>query len=198
MHGSLVSSSLIRETTENVSANLGYVFGQEEETYNIVAAHAYHLFYWSRIVLGRSIDRSASWIELASFKFLCHYHWRDQSHDAESIPNRHDPSPSGYRSCLHCCRPSLPNTILLGLTMNYASTSPSQPTSQFMAFAVESESRVSWIGLNPIWSFGCFDACVSIPRFRLPSITLSIHPSPVDWRFLHCWSWCSCWLGDDL
>ena len=38
MHGSLVSSSLIRETTENVSANLGYKFGQYEETYNIVAA----------------------------------------------------------------------------------------------------------------------------------------------------------------
>ena len=41
MHGSLVSSSLIRETTENVSANLGYKFGQDEETYNIVAAHGY-------------------------------------------------------------------------------------------------------------------------------------------------------------
>ena len=41
MHGSLVSSSLIRETTENVSANLGYKFGQDEETYNMVAAHGY-------------------------------------------------------------------------------------------------------------------------------------------------------------
>jgi photosystem II P680 reaction center D1 protein len=35
--GSLVTSSLIRETTENESANAGYRFGQEEETYNIVA-----------------------------------------------------------------------------------------------------------------------------------------------------------------
>jgi photosystem II P680 reaction center D1 protein len=34
----LVTSSLIRETTENESANEGYRFGQEEETYNIVAA----------------------------------------------------------------------------------------------------------------------------------------------------------------
>jgi len=33
--GSLVTSSLIRETTENESANAGYKFGQEEETYNI-------------------------------------------------------------------------------------------------------------------------------------------------------------------
>ena len=41
MHGSLVTSSLIRETTENESTNLGYKFGQEEETYNIVAAHGY-------------------------------------------------------------------------------------------------------------------------------------------------------------
>ncbi|KAE9610886.1 Photosystem II protein D1 [Lupinus albus] len=41
MHGSLVTSSLIRETTENESANEGYKFGQEEETYNIVAPHGY-------------------------------------------------------------------------------------------------------------------------------------------------------------
>ncbi|KAK3000294.1 hypothetical protein RJ639_020994 [Escallonia herrerae] len=39
MYGSLVTSSLIRETTENESANEGYRFSQEEETYNIVAAH---------------------------------------------------------------------------------------------------------------------------------------------------------------
>ncbi|XP_060175306.1 photosystem II protein D1-like [Lycium barbarum] len=39
MHGSLVTSSLIRETTENEFSNKGYIFGQEEETYNIVAAH---------------------------------------------------------------------------------------------------------------------------------------------------------------
>ena len=41
MHGSLVTCSLIRETIENESANEGYKFGQEEETYNIVAAHDY-------------------------------------------------------------------------------------------------------------------------------------------------------------
>jgi len=41
LHGSLVSSSLIRETTEQESINRGYLFGQKEPTYNIVAAHAY-------------------------------------------------------------------------------------------------------------------------------------------------------------
>jgi photosystem II P680 reaction center D1 protein len=41
MHGSLVTSSLIRETAEGESTNYGYKFGQEEETYNIVAAHGY-------------------------------------------------------------------------------------------------------------------------------------------------------------
>jgi hypothetical protein len=30
MHGSLVTSSLIRETTENESANEGYRFGQDQ------------------------------------------------------------------------------------------------------------------------------------------------------------------------
>jgi hypothetical protein len=48
MHGSLVTSSLIRETTENESANEGYRFGQEEETYNIVAAHGYFGSFFSR------------------------------------------------------------------------------------------------------------------------------------------------------
>jgi photosystem II P680 reaction center D1 protein len=38
MHGSLVTSSLIKETTEDVSQNYGYKFGQDEETYNIVSA----------------------------------------------------------------------------------------------------------------------------------------------------------------
>lgn len=37
MHGSLVTSSLVRETTETESQNYGYKFGQEEETYNIVS-----------------------------------------------------------------------------------------------------------------------------------------------------------------
>jgi photosystem II P680 reaction center D1 protein len=41
MHGSLVTSSLVRETNEDESANYGYKFGQEKETYNIVAAHGY-------------------------------------------------------------------------------------------------------------------------------------------------------------
>jgi photosystem II P680 reaction center D1 protein len=41
MHGSLVTSSLIRETTENESANEGYRFGQEEETYNIKNKSSY-------------------------------------------------------------------------------------------------------------------------------------------------------------
>ena len=34
MHGSLVTSSLVRETTETESQNYGYKFGQEEETYS--------------------------------------------------------------------------------------------------------------------------------------------------------------------
>jgi photosystem II P680 reaction center D1 protein len=41
MHGSLVTSTLIRETTSNESLNYGYKFGQHSETYNIVAAHGY-------------------------------------------------------------------------------------------------------------------------------------------------------------
>lgn len=41
LHGSLVTSSLVRETTEQESINRGYLFGQEQPTYNIVAAHGY-------------------------------------------------------------------------------------------------------------------------------------------------------------
>jgi photosystem II P680 reaction center D1 protein len=43
MHGSLVVSSLIRETTELESANDGYKFGQQEVTYNLLAGHAGYL-----------------------------------------------------------------------------------------------------------------------------------------------------------
>jgi hypothetical protein len=48
---------LIRETTENESANEGYRFGQEEETYNIVAAHGYFGLGQS-IVLPSQIPKS--------------------------------------------------------------------------------------------------------------------------------------------
>ena len=61
MHGSLVTSSLIRETTETESQNQGYRFGQEEETYNIVAAHGY---------FGRLIFQYASFNNSRSLHFF--------------------------------------------------------------------------------------------------------------------------------
>jgi photosystem II P680 reaction center D1 protein len=61
MHGSLVTSSIIRETSENESANIGYHFGQEEETYNIVAAHGY---------FGRLIFQYASFNNARSLHFV--------------------------------------------------------------------------------------------------------------------------------
>ncbi|ELP52688.1 photosystem q(b) protein [Microcystis aeruginosa TAIHU98] len=61
MHGSLVTSSLVRETTEIESQNYGYKFGQEEETYNIVAAHGY---------FGRLIFQYASFNNSRSLHFF--------------------------------------------------------------------------------------------------------------------------------
>lgn len=61
MHGSLVTSSLVRETTEELSQNYGYKFGQEEETYNIVAAHGY---------FGRLIFQYASFNNSRSLHFF--------------------------------------------------------------------------------------------------------------------------------
>jgi len=61
MHGSLVTSSLVREMTETESHNNGYKFGQNEETYNIVAAHAY---------FGRLIFQYASFNNSRSLHFL--------------------------------------------------------------------------------------------------------------------------------
>lgn len=43
VHGSLVTSSLIRETSDIESANVGYRFGQQEGTYNLLAGHAGYL-----------------------------------------------------------------------------------------------------------------------------------------------------------
>jgi photosystem II P680 reaction center D1 protein len=42
-HGSLVTASLIRETTELESVNAGYKFGQQELTYNLLAGHVGYL-----------------------------------------------------------------------------------------------------------------------------------------------------------
>lgn len=42
-HGSLVTASLIRETSDIESANSGYHFGQQEATYNLMAGHAGYL-----------------------------------------------------------------------------------------------------------------------------------------------------------
>ncbi|MCH9715201.1 MAG: photosystem II q(b) protein [Cyanobacteria bacterium] len=61
MHGSLVTSSLVRETTEAESHNRGYKFGQAEETYNIVAAHGY---------FGRLIFQYASFNNSRSLHFF--------------------------------------------------------------------------------------------------------------------------------
>jgi photosystem II P680 reaction center D1 protein len=41
MHGSLVTSSLVSETTGDASLSWGYLFGQESETYSITSAHGY-------------------------------------------------------------------------------------------------------------------------------------------------------------
>jgi photosystem II P680 reaction center D1 protein len=60
-HGSLVTSSLVRETTEEVSQNYGYKFGQTEETYNLVAAHGY---------LGRLLFQYASFNNSRSLHFV--------------------------------------------------------------------------------------------------------------------------------
>ncbi|ACB52825.1 photosystem II D1 protein [Crocosphaera subtropica ATCC 51142] len=48
LHGSLVTSSLIRETTVRESINQGYHFGQQEATYNLVAGH---LGYLGRLLI---------------------------------------------------------------------------------------------------------------------------------------------------
>jgi len=79
MHGSLVTSSLVRETTESESQNRGYKFGQEEETYNIVAAHGYFgrlIFQYASFNNSRSLHFFlAAWpvigIWFAAFAVVC-------------------------------------------------------------------------------------------------------------------------------
>ena len=61
MHGSLVTSSLLAETSSDFSLNLGYSFGQEEETYSISAAHGY---------FGRLIFQYASFNNSRSLHFF--------------------------------------------------------------------------------------------------------------------------------
>jgi photosystem II P680 reaction center D1 protein len=55
MHGSLVTSSLLAETVSEVTLNVGYTFGQEDETYSISAAHG----YFGRLILEVMHERNA-------------------------------------------------------------------------------------------------------------------------------------------
>jgi len=61
MHGSLVTSSLLSETSPDNSLNIGYNFGQEDETYSIAAAHGY---------FGRLIFQYASFNNSRSLHFF--------------------------------------------------------------------------------------------------------------------------------
>jgi photosystem II P680 reaction center D1 protein len=61
MHGSLVTSSLLAETTGDTSLNIGYSFGQEDETYSISSAHGY---------FGRLIFQYASFNNSRSLHFF--------------------------------------------------------------------------------------------------------------------------------
>jgi photosystem II P680 reaction center D1 protein len=61
MHGSLVTSSLLAESEGESSLNIGYVFGQEDETYSISAAHGY---------FGRLIFQYASFNNSRSLHFF--------------------------------------------------------------------------------------------------------------------------------
>jgi len=61
MHGSLVTSSLLSETATHLSLNVGYLFGQEDETYSISAAHGY---------FGRLIFQYASFNNSRSLHFF--------------------------------------------------------------------------------------------------------------------------------
>jgi photosystem II P680 reaction center D1 protein len=61
MHGSLVTSSLLAETSGDSSLNAGYTFGQISETYNISAAHGY---------FGRLIVQFASFNNSRSLHFF--------------------------------------------------------------------------------------------------------------------------------
>jgi photosystem II P680 reaction center D1 protein len=69
MHGSLVTSTLLVETNENESLIAGYRFGQETETYSIVAAHAYFgrlIFQYASFNNSRSLH-----FFLAAFPVVC-------------------------------------------------------------------------------------------------------------------------------
>jgi photosystem II P680 reaction center D1 protein len=61
MHGSLVTSSLLAESEGDESLNMGYVFGQDDETYSISAAHGY---------FGRLIFQYASFNNSRSLHFF--------------------------------------------------------------------------------------------------------------------------------
>ena len=61
MHGSLVTSFLVRKSTENDSQNRDYKLGQQEETYSILTTHGYfgHLTFQDPRLTETIIDAPA-------------------------------------------------------------------------------------------------------------------------------------------
>lgn len=53
---------MIKETTENKSVNKDYRFGQEKETYNIIAAYSYfgRLFFLVSTILVNNLNMSSA------------------------------------------------------------------------------------------------------------------------------------------
>ena len=88
MHGSLVTSSLLAETAGDLSLNVGYNFGQEDETYSISAAHGYfgrlifqyasfnnsrslHFFLAAAIVKGRILEDQTTEVAMSGNDVVC-------------------------------------------------------------------------------------------------------------------------------
>ena len=77
MHGSLVTSSLLAESSGDVSLNAGYIFGQEHETYSISAAHGYFgrlIFQYASFNNSRSLHLNTnSGLSTSKLTFLSRF-----------------------------------------------------------------------------------------------------------------------------
>ena len=76
MHGSLVTSSLLAESQLDVSLNIGYNFGQEDETYSISAAHGYFgrlIFQYASFNNSRSLHFFLGYVLLGRYNESCRF-----------------------------------------------------------------------------------------------------------------------------
>ena len=96
IHGSLVTSCVIKQTIQNEYASASYKFGQKEETYNIVADHD----YFGHLILQYASFINSSTCLSHAYGFNMKLRRLNHSRISGCMPIFHSPKHFNVYSCI--------------------------------------------------------------------------------------------------